>query len=65
MNINDDELSVRRFWGKDDVLCSFKCPFCKVVDNNTAFCLLYRMKLNYVETGNNDICNRCQICLET
>jgi len=37
-------------------------PFVKVVDKTTAFCLLYRKVLNYEETGNNDICNRCNDC---
>jgi len=59
-----DELSIRRFAGNDDVLCSFSCPFCRVVDSHAAFCLLYRKKLNYVETGNNDICDRCAECME-
>ena len=60
MNINEDELSVRRFNG--NVLCDFSCPFCKVVDSNTAFCFLFRKKLCYEETGNNDLCHRCNEC---
>jgi len=62
MSKSNDELSVRRFWGNGDVLCNFKCPFCKVVDSTTAFCLLYRKALNYEETGNNDLCDRCSEC---
>ena len=59
-----DELSVRRFNGNGDVLCSFKCPFVKIVDNQTAFCFLYRKTLNYYDTGNNEICERCFECAE-
>ena len=63
-SINTDELSVRRFAGNGDVLCDLSCcPFCEVVDSKTAFCSLYRRKLRYEETGNNDICERCLDCL--
>lgn len=64
MKANKDELSVRRFCGNGNVLCSFECPFCKVVDNETAFCCLYRKILRYEETGNNDICERCEECIK-
>ena len=57
-----EEKSVRRFAGNGDVLCDFNCPFNKIVDDATGFCLLYRRRLSYVDTGNNEICDRCQEC---
>ena len=60
---NRDELEVRRFAGNGDVLCDLgHCPFNSVVDNKTAFCSLFRTKLSYEETGNNDLCRRCKEC---
>ena len=67
-DLNKDELSCRRFDGNGNVLCgintNYRCPFVRIVDRNTAFCLLFRCKIHYVETGNNDLCYRCDGCLE-
>lgn len=59
----DEELSVRRFDGNEDVLCDFKCPFVHVIEDGLAYCSLFKKRLNYYETGNNDICKRCGECL--
>jgi len=62
---NKDELEVRQTFGNGDPepLCSFGCPFVKTVDDTTCFCLLYRKKLTYIDTGNNELCDRCEECL--
>jgi len=65
MNINQNELSARRFAGNGDVLCDIGhngCPFVKIIGSDTAYCTLYRESLKYVETGNNDICKRSIEC---
>lgn len=62
---NADELSVRQVWGNEEVLCSFNCPFVSVVDSQTAFCSLFKRKLVYYDTGNGEICNRCEECMRT
>lgn len=62
------ELDARRFGGNGDVLCDIGyrgCPFVKINGTNSAFCLLYRESLSYMETGNNDLCDRCRECIET
>ena len=59
-----EELSVRRFGGNGEVLCSFDCPFNSIVDDNTGFCSIFKRKLTYHETGNNDLCYRCEECKE-
>ena len=56
---NNAELSVRQFDGK---LCEFNCPFVKIVKDGVGFCLLFRCALRYTETGNNDLCYRCEEC---
>ena len=63
--ITNEELSVRKFTGNGDVLCSFHCPFVKSVDNNSCFCLLFKKSLRYIDTGNNEICDRCEECIKS
>ena len=66
MKPTQEEFSVRRFAGNGDVLCDIGydgCPFVNIVGSDSGFCQLYRKKLSYVETGNNDICRRCEECL--
>ena len=62
-----EQLDARRFVGYKNVLCNIGykgCPFNKITGDNSAFCMLYNKQLNYVETGNNDICTRCKKCNE-
>lgn len=61
--ITDEEASVRQFIGNGDVLCSFHCPFVKSVNSSSCFCLLFKKKLRYINTGNNELCYRCDECL--
>jgi len=61
-----EQLQARRFGGNGDVLCDIGrsgCAFVRIQGSDKAFCLLYNMSLSYVETGNNDICKRCDNCL--
>lgn len=61
-----EQLQARRFGGNGDVLCNIGragCAFVKVQGSDSAFCLLYQRALSYVETGNNDICRRCDDCV--
>ena len=60
-----EELSVRKFAGNGDVLCDIGCqgcPFNNIIGETQGFCLLYKKILRYYETGNNDLCYRCNEC---
>lgn len=62
-----EQLDARRFAGNKNVLCNIGnkgCPFVKITGDTSGFCLLYNVNLTYCETGNNDICDRCNECLE-
>ena len=37
---HSESLSVRQFWGNDDSLCKFSCPFC--TDSVGCYCTLYK-----------------------
>ena len=66
LNMTAEQLQARRFGGNGDVLCDIGrsgCAFVRVQGSDKAFCLLYNNSLSYVETGNNDICSRCDNCL--
>jgi len=58
-----EELSVRRFSGNGMRLCAFRCPHQHTVEDGLAYCSLFKRRLNYYETGNNDICERCEECI--
>lgn len=58
----------RQFWGLGDALCSFSCPHCNSTNCNRTnsvdcYCVLYKKKLKYEDTGNNEFCYRCEECL--
>ncbi len=61
--IRAEEASIIRFGVHED-LCSFHCPFVKIVDSDKGFCLLFRCVLKYIDTGNNEMCYRSPECLQ-
>jgi len=58
-------LKVRKFAGNGDVLCALgyhPCPFVHITGKDKGFCSLFNKPLTYMETGNNDLCDRCEEC---
>ena len=65
MNKSKDTLNSRCFAGNNNVLCDIGndgCPFVRIYRHIKGYCLLYKVSLNYYDTGNNQICHRCNEC---